>query len=1173
MLQGRSTFLKRTRLADFCGSGRCRASVVGSRYVDRTLVVCLFLALACSCAAALDSNRTIAQFAHTAWGPKDGAPSPVTALARTSDGYLWLGGPDGLYRFDGVVFEHYQPQSGGSFPVRTVSSLLALPNGDLWIGFPSGGVSVLRHGNATNYTVREGVPNGVVWGFAQDREGTIWAATSSGLARLEGSRWNEVGKDWNFPGKSAVAIFLDRQGTLWVSTEDMLVLLPPGARRFQPTGIRVGQVPQIAQAADGKLWMAETTRSVRPIPLSDKRQPSDETAVQVGSTGILFDNDGALWITSVGDGLRRAPAPEVLKGKIKEFSNAVESFTARDGLSDDVVHAILQGSEGNIWVGTNNGLDRFRKTNLVPVVHPFKALYAVLAPGNAGDIWVGNLTSMVRVQGGRADCSHQIPFEALSAYRDPSGAIWWLCLDAIYRYNARSYTRIALPPSFPKPYLQTGIAATEDGSGALWLAAEREGLFYRKKEVWHRLETAPELAKLIPRTAFTDWMGRAWFGYAGGTIILLKDEKIQRVFPADDSPVGSVKAIGGRGRHIWVGGDSGLAFFDGNSFRRIVPADAGTFESVMGVEETSNGSLWLAERRVVIEIAATEIQQALGDPSYRVKYRIFDSFDGLPGTFAGVVFNSRVIQATDGKLWFGASGGIVWVDPANISTNALPPPVSIRSLKANGRQAGSLTNLVLPPRTTDLQISYTALSLSVPEKVRFRYRLEGVDKDWQDAGTRREAFYTRLGPGNYHFRVIACNNDGVWNEEGAHLDFKIVPAWYQTIWFRGLYVLAFFTLLWGGYQLRVQQLWREERKFREAFETIPALAWIGGPDDVIQFLNRRWVDYTGLSQVENPKELRKAAIHPDDLDRIERQLASSIASGEPAEEELRFRRTDGEYRWFLSRLVPLRDKRGKVVRWYGAATDIQDRKHAEHLQADLAHSNRVSTMGELVASISHELAQPLTVTTAHAKASLRWLQRDPPEVSEARKGTEKIVEAGTLASEIINRLRSLYKKTPPKRELVAMNEVICEMAGMMGGEAREHGVSIHTDLKDDLPMTVADRVQLQQVLMNLTLNGIEAMKDTGGVITVKSQLGEDGQIEICVNDTGPGLPQGKADKIFDAFFTTKPQGSGMGLAISKSIVESHGGLIWTNGDGGRGATFHFTLPAAPAETNPPVDAA
>jgi C4-dicarboxylate-specific signal transduction histidine kinase len=269
----------------------------------------------------------------------------------------------------------------------------------------------------------------------------------------------------------------------------------------------------------------------------------------------------------------------------------------------------------------------------------------------------------------------------------------------------------------------------------------------------------------------------------------------------------------------------------------------------------------------------------------------------------------------------------------------------------------------------------------------------------------------------------------------------------------------------------------------------------------------------------------------------------------------------------------VRDKHGKIVKWCGAGTDIEDRKHAEQLRADLTHASRVSTMGEMVASISHELAQPIQITTAHAKASLRWLQRDPPEVTEARKGTEKIIEAGALASEIIHRLRSLYKKSSPKRELVAINEVIAEMAGMLRSEARRHGVSIRTDLKDDLPMTVADRVQIQQVLMNLMLNGIEAIKDSGGAVTLKSQLGEDGQIEISIHDTGPGLPMGNADQIFDAFFTTKQEGSGMGLAISKSIVESHGGRIWANCDSERGATFHFTLPAAPAETNPPTNAA
>ena len=182
------------------------------------------------------------------------------------------------------------------------------------------------------------------------------------------------------------------------------------------------------------------------------------------------------------------------------------------------------------------------------------------------------------------------------------------------------------------------------------------------------------------------------------------------------------------------------------------------------------------------------------------------------------------------------------------------------------------------------------------------------------------------------------------------------------------------------------------------------------------------------------------------------------------------------------------------------------------------------------------------------------------------------MEAGNFASEIINRLRSLYKKAPPRRELVAINEVIEEMTRMLGAEAGKHGVSIDTDLKNDLPMTVTDRIQVQQVLMNLILNGIEAMKDAGGVLTVKSRIGKDGQIEISIKDTGPGLPTGKADQIFDAFFTTKPQGSGMGLAISKSIVESLGGRIWVDSEGGHGATFHFTLPVAPAETNPPMGA-
>ena len=865
-----------------------RARIAGGyRDILQTLVIWLLLALTCSFAAALDDHRTIAQFAHTAWGPKDGAPNVITSLAQSTDGYLWLGSPEGLYRFDGVTFEHYQPQSGELLPTRTVRLLLAVSNGDLWIGYRSGEISLLRNGHATNYTERDGVPGGLIWSLAQDREGSTWAATTDGLVRLEGSRWKEVGKDWNFPGKSSYAIFLDRQGTLWVSTEDTVVFLPPGTRRFKPTDIKVGQVTKITQAANGKLWMAETTRSVRPIPLSDNLRPADETEVKVGSQAILFDRDGALWIGSLGDGLRRSSAPELLNGKIKEFGTAVESFAAKDGLSDDLVLAILQDREGNIWVGTNSGLDRFRRTDLVPVTLPFKPWYAVLGVGDAGDAWVASMTVMFRVHGGRADRSHPIPCQSVSTYRDRTGAIWWLCIDSIYRYKAGRYTRFALPSSFPKPYVASMMVATEDSSGTLWMCAERQGLFYLKGQVWHRLDSASEFANLAPSTAYTDWMGRAWFAYEGGTIIVVEHGSIQRVFPADESPTGIVRAINGRGRHIWISGELGLAFFDGDRFRRIVPIDAETFGSVLGVEETFDGSLWLAERRRVIQIPASEVRQALDRPSYRVKFRIFDFFDGLPGTLAGTATNQKEIQGTDGRLWFAASGGIVWIDPANISTNTLPPTILIKSVRANGREPGSLENLVLSPRTTNLQIGYTALSLSVPERVRFRYRLEGVDKEWQDVGTRREAFYTKLGPGGYHFRVIACNNDGVWNNAGAELDFTIAPAWFQTVWFLAACVAVGFFFVFAIYRIRMRQVAHAmAERFDERLDERTRIAR-DFHDTLLQTIQgSKLVADSALKRANDPLRMREA------LEQLSIWLARATTEGRAALNSLRTSTTE-----------------------------------------------------------------------------------------------------------------------------------------------------------------------------------------------------------------------------------------------------------------------------------------
>ena len=784
------------------------------REVAHSLLICLLGVLACRTASAQIRDRTIQQFVHTAWGEKEGAPGGILALAQTQDGYLWLGTSSGLYRFDGVSFEQFRPQSGPALPPGPVRSLLALPNGNLWIGFDDGKISLLRNGTATNYTILDGVPSGRIRGFEQDRAGTLWVATSSGLGRLVGSRWKKVEKDWDFSAKSAQAIFLDRQGTLWVATEDSLVVLLVNSKRFQPTGIPIERVAQLAEAPSGKLWMAETSRSVRTIPSRGDHLPFAQTEIQVGSVGFLFDRDGGLWVTTLGDGIRRAPTPERLSGQLGEFSKAVESFTTKDGLTDESASAIIQDREGNIWVGTNSGLDQFRVGNIQPVALPINGGQTTFVAGDDGDLWVNTIGSMIRLHGSRTSTTKSA-LTTRSAYRNPRGSLWWIGAATpksavnLLRLEHGRMSRYPLPQeSFVPGYSSAAVYVTEDRTGVLWVAVEGHGLFCLKEGIWKLFVTPPWLAELTPTAAFTDGMGHVWFGYRGGTTITLAGTTIQRISSNEDSVIGSVEAINGRNQHVWVGGRVGIAFFDGHRLRPLLPEDAPNFGRISGIEETSDGSLWLCENRGIIHILSSEVRKSLDSPDYRVHYDLFNSLDGLPGTFLGPGQVAREVQGTDGRLWFTATHGVAWIDPANIAKNVLPPPVAMRSITAGDKQFALGVNVVLPARTSDVRIDYAALSLSIPQRVRFRYKLEGSDSDWQEAGTRRQAFYTNLGPRAYRFRVIACNNDGVWNEEGAGLDFSIAPAWFQTTWFHVLCATAVLWMIWAIYQWRLQQVAR-----------------------------------------------------------------------------------------------------------------------------------------------------------------------------------------------------------------------------------------------------------------------------------------------------------------------------------------------------------------------------
>jgi PAS domain S-box-containing protein len=365
-----------------------------------------------------------------------------------------------------------------------------------------------------------------------------------------------------------------------------------------------------------------------------------------------------------------------------------------------------------------------------------------------------------------------------------------------------------------------------------------------------------------------------------------------------------------------------------------------------------------------------------------------------------------------------------------------------------------------------------------------------------------------------------------------------------------------------------EALRRSEKELRDVIETIPAMAFSTLPDGSTEFINRRWFEYSGLSIKGTSRSGWQVTVHPDDLHGHASKWQTSLASGEPFENEVRHRSVNGEYRWFLIRAVPLRDECGHLLKWYGTLTDIEDRKRAEEererlhqLQADLAHVNRVSMMGELAASLAHEIKQPIAAAIMNAEACMQWLGNDVPDVTEACQAASAIVANATRATEIIDRVRSLYKRGRPKRELVDVNEVVREMTVLLGDAANRNSISIRTELDLRLPTTIADRVQLQQVLMNLLLNGIEAMQETGGELIITSKTTENGQLLISVRDSGVGLSIEDVERIFEAFFTRKPQGTGIGLSISRRIIESHGGRLWASANTVRGATFQFTLPS------------
>jgi signal transduction histidine kinase/ligand-binding sensor domain-containing protein len=796
------------------------------------LSICTLVLSLATAAFGLDPDRDIHQLAHRSWGEKEGYPGRTEALAQTADGFLWLGTDSGLFRFDGVRFERYVPRSGDTLPAGPLHALLALPDGSLWIAFRlENTISVLRNGRVKNYGKADGVtsyPTAIV----QDHEGTLWASIETGVIRFNGTRWDQIGADWNFPEavpqNTSEALLVDSQGTLWAGVNHTILCLDRGSRRFTETGISVGWSASIAEAPDGTIWHSDTMNHVRAIGSSLSRKdgaiPNCEPSVPNRTPGtcgnaplpvirisnpvrLLFDRRGSLWMTTDTSGVSRIPNPELLTHRAPlEVNDAVQSFTAKDGLSADNCDPVLEDREGNIWVATRDGLDQFRDSALLPIVLPTSLYRSSIAPADDGGIWVtGSYVYLAHVYPNAPKIS-VTPTHAIQLHRDPTGVIWSWGGYSLEQWKNGKFVKIASSPD--------GVAnafgswqVVGDRFGTLWAFSHGRGFLSLEHGRWRVWATPPEVAKQHVANMYAESTGRIWVATYEGSIITMDKGAIVAYSVKTETHLGDVRAFGEHtSEEIWAGGAGGLALIDHSHFRAIRPAGVDSLGDVTGIVDAGSYGLWLNTADGVIRVSSAEVDRAVRDPSYRFQWERFDSSDGLPGHSEAIYPYPKAVEGTDGRIWFTATKGVAWIDPKKIPRNALPPPVSITSVSANGSDFVQLAGLRLPANADTVQINYSALSLSVPERVRFRFKLDGIDKDWQDVGTRRQAFYNNVGPGLHTFRVIASNNDGVWNETGAILEFSILPAYYQTTWFRALVLTAFATLLWAAHRYRLRQV-------------------------------------------------------------------------------------------------------------------------------------------------------------------------------------------------------------------------------------------------------------------------------------------------------------------------------------------------------------------------------
>jgi signal transduction histidine kinase/ligand-binding sensor domain-containing protein len=755
-------------------------------------------------AVAADPDRRISQYAHTAWRVQDGTLQGIPVqIAQTQDGYLWLA-TSTLLRFDG---ERFQPWSTTPGPG---TYLLAAHDGALWISNRTG-LSRWKNEVLTEY-----LAGPVDSPPLERRDGTIWilrgVAPAESLCEVADSatRCYDLGRT-STALESVTSLLEDSDGNLWLGGQKGLARWTNATVTLYPSAelnaVSAEGIDALAATPDGTIWVGIAARGpglglerlIQGHWQAFKTPDLDGSDLQV--MALHVDPEGALWIGTADHGIYRI------------YGNTVDHFDSTRGLSGDYVNAITSDREGNLWVATTQGVDRFSDRPVVgfSVNENLCAqeVDSVLASQD-GSIWIGSDGALSNLRAGRVSClrtGKELPgSQVTSLLEDHAGRLWIGLDNSLFVKEDGKLRRITKPDGKDIGFV-TGI--DEDAQHDVWVVAKEPRTVMRI----HGLEVREEYRGApMPRRVAADPTGGVWLGLLNGDLAHYRDGQLSTYqFAHDDSALlqqllpdadGSVLAATSFGLIGWK-----------NGARLMLNAKNGLpCDGVNAMTFDRDGNLWLFMTCALGEIAVADLQRWKSDPSVSVPVKSFDAADGMIPGFA--YFNGAA-RSSDGRLWFANGAAVQMLDPAHLHRNMVPPPVHVESVVADRRQYPATGVVRLPPLTRDLEIDYVGLSFSAPHRVRYRYRLDGRDDAWQEPGTRRQAVYTDLRPGTYHFRVIAANNDGVWNEEGATLDVIVAPAWYQTRTFLVLSGLSCTLAVWLAFRFRMRQVTRE---FNARFE-------------------------------------------------------------------------------------------------------------------------------------------------------------------------------------------------------------------------------------------------------------------------------------------------------------------------------------------------------------------